>query len=233
MPDLPSPIVVLSCAPWSQLLIAKLRSVLDCQVIHIDSHESLNYDYIASLSPQFVFATHWRHFIPSNIFNQFEVVVFHMTDLPFGRGGSPLQNLILRGHTSTVISAIKCAPELDSGDIYLQKPLSLYGSAEEIYIRADRFIEEMIVELVSSPRTPLPQSGTPVYFTRRQPSDSDLQSCSPGSLPQWYDHIRMLDAEGYPHSFLKIHGMHLEFRRVSLRNDGLHADVIIRPLDTN
>ena len=53
-----------------------------------------------------------------------------MTDLPFGRGGSPLENLILRGHTSTVISAIKCAPELDSGDIYLQKPLSLYGSAE-------------------------------------------------------------------------------------------------------
>ena len=41
---------------------------------------------ITSLSPQFVFATH-GHFIPSNIFNQFEVVV-HMTDLPFGRGGS-------------------------------------------------------------------------------------------------------------------------------------------------
>ena len=39
----------------------------------------------------------------------------------------------------------------------------------------------------------------------------------------------MLDAEGYPHAFLEINGMRLEFRRVSQRSDGLYADVKIFP----
>ena len=28
------------------------------------------------------------------IFENFNCIIFHMTDLPYGRGGSPLQNLI-------------------------------------------------------------------------------------------------------------------------------------------
>jgi methionyl-tRNA formyltransferase len=47
---------------------------------------------------------------------------------------------------------------------------------------------------------------------------------------RWYDQIRMLDAEGYPHAFLEAHGIRLEFRRVCQRSDGLHADVRIIPV---
>ncbi len=56
-----------------------------------------------------------------------------MTDLPYGRGGSPLQNLIQRGHTSTMLTALRCGAGLDTGDVYLKQPLSLHGSAEEIF----------------------------------------------------------------------------------------------------
>ena len=42
-----------------------------------------------------------------------------MTDLPFGRGGSPLQNLIVRGYKETMLSAIKCVGEVDAGPIYI------------------------------------------------------------------------------------------------------------------
>ena len=45
-----------------------------------------------------------------------------MTDLPYGRGGSPLQNLIKKNHKSTMLSAIECQDNLDSGDIYLKNP---------------------------------------------------------------------------------------------------------------
>ena len=47
--------------------------------------------------PRYVFFPHWSHIIPEDIHGAFECVIFHMTDLPFGRGGSPLQNLIARG----------------------------------------------------------------------------------------------------------------------------------------
>ena len=54
-----------------------------------------------------------------------------MTDLPFGRGGSPLQNLIERGIKQTKISAIKCVKELDGGDIYLKRDLETFDKAEK------------------------------------------------------------------------------------------------------
>ena len=81
-------------------------------------------------------------------------------------------------------------------------------------------------------RAPLakPQQGKPVVFNRRTPEQSNLASCHEGSLSAWFDQIRMLDAESYPHAFLEAHGMRLEFRRVCQRSDGLHADVRITPI---
>ena len=150
-----------------------------------------------------------------------------MTDLPYGRGGSPLQDLIQRGHSSTMLSALRCGAGLDTGDIYIKQPLSLHGSAEEIFRRADGLIEQMISRIVCEEPAATPQQGESVLFSRRTPSQSNLASCQEGNLSSWFDQIRMLDAEGYPHAFIEIQIMRLEFRRVSQRSDGLHADVKI------
>jgi len=56
-----------------------------------------------------------------------------MTDLPLGRGGSPLQNLIERGIEKTKISALKVEDGVDTGDIFIKEPLNLKGTAEEIF----------------------------------------------------------------------------------------------------
>ena len=124
----------------------------------------------------------------------------------------------------------QCREEMDAGDIYFKENLDLHGTAEEIFIRADRTIENMIIKLVCENPIPVSQSGDVTRFVRRKPSQSNLSECQDGDLCQWYDHIRMLDAEGYPHAFLEANGMKLEFRRVSRRKDGLHADVVIKPL---
>jgi len=123
-----------------------------------------------------------------------------MTDLPYGRGGSPLQNLIVRGNKSTKITALKCVSELDAGPIYLKRPLSLVGTAEEILLRASDLIAEMIVELLQTQQVPVEQQGDVVEFNRRQPSDGNISELD--SLMQIYDYIRMLDADGYPHAFI-------------------------------
>lgn len=81
--------------------------------------------------------------------------MFHMTDLPYGRGGSPLQNLIVRGHKEIMISALRVEKGLDAGDIYMKKPLSLEGTAEEIFIRANDIIEDMIEELILKNTPPI------------------------------------------------------------------------------
>ena len=56
-----------------------------------------------------------------------------MTDLPYGRGGSPLQNLIVRGWKETKVLALKVVEELDAGPIYYKKRLAYMGR-QKIYI---------------------------------------------------------------------------------------------------
>ena len=80
---------------------------------------------LGKLNPSIIFIPHWSYIIEEDIYENYECIVFHMTDLPYGRGGSPLQNLIARGHTETKVSAIQVVEELDAGPIYLKRSLQL------------------------------------------------------------------------------------------------------------
>ncbi len=224
------PLLLLSNRPWNSTLADRLSRQLNRPVESIAEPNKLNSEAVAGIDPQWIFAPHWSHLIPESIWGSWPTVIFHMTDLPYGRGGSPLQNLIRRGHSSTMISALRCGAGFDTGDIYIKQPLSLHGGAEEIFLRADGVIEQMIKQIVCEEPAATPQQGAPVLFSRRTPAQSNLDSCPEGDLKSWYDQIRMLDAEGYPHAFLEAHGMRLELRRVSQRSDGLHADVRIVPM---
>ena len=226
----PRSLLLLFSRPWNAALAERLRKRLHRPVHVIDVPAHCTPEAVAAIDPEWIFVPHWSQLIPESIWGPWPTVIFHMTDLPYGRGGSPLQNLIQRGHTSTMLTALRCGAGLDSGDVYLKQPLSLHGSAEEIFLRADILLEQMIEQIVLKKPMATPQQGEPVLFSRRKPAQSNLASCPEGDLSAWYDQIRMLDAEGYPHAFLEIHGMRLELRRVCQRSDGLHADVRIMPI---
>jgi len=221
--------VVASHRSWNRNIANRLQKNLNLEFILISDPDLLTFDYLRKIQPQYVFFPHWSYRIPKEIFTDFECVVFHMTDLPFGRGGSPLQNLITRGIYETKVTALRCSEELDAGGIYLKKPLSLYGSAEEIFIRASQIIEEMIAEIIENKYTPIPQSGEPKVFKRREPQQSNLQGAI--SLQDVFDHIRMLDAEGYPHAFIQVGSLRFEFTRASLKTGSVLADVKITITD--
>lgn len=224
-----NPCVIASHRSWNRNIANRLQENLNLEFILISDPDLLTFEHIQKIQPQYVFFPHWSYRIPEAIFTNFECVVFHMTDLPFGRGGSPLQNLITRGIYETKITALRCGKELDAGDIYLKKPLSLYGSAEEIFIRASQIIEEMIAEIIENQYTPTPQEGEPKVFKRRKPQQSDLQGAI--SLQDVFDRIRMLDAEGYPHAFIQVGLLRFEFTRASLKTDSVLADVKITIID--
>ncbi|MBU1404734.1 MAG: methionyl-tRNA formyltransferase [Proteobacteria bacterium] len=196
-----------------------------CDFVLISEPAELTTQKLTSINPRFVFFPHWSHRIDSSIYEQFECVIFHMTDLPFGRGGSPLQNLIARGIFETKITALRCVEEMDAGPIYLKKPFSLYGSAEEIFMRASNVIEDMIVEILEKLPEPIPQDGVPTIFKRRKPEESALVAAQ--SLEQAFDLIRMLDAEGYPNAFLNVGPFKIEFTRASMKTGHVVADVRI------
>jgi len=163
--------------------------------------------------------------VPEEIIENFECVCFHMTDVPYGRGGSPLQNLVVRGHRETKLTALRMTAEFDAGPVYLKEPLSLEGSAEEIYLRAANMSALMIQRIIREEPKPLPQQGEVVNFKRRKPEESLIRN--PASLQELYDFIRMLDADGYPHAFLDYAGFRLEFTRAGLYDGRIQADVRI------
>ena len=86
--------VIVSEKKWSKKLMESLPSSVSGDFVLIDNREDFNPDYLTDINPRYVFIPHWSYIIPAEIFEKFECIVFHMTYLPFGRGGSPLQNLI-------------------------------------------------------------------------------------------------------------------------------------------
>ncbi len=211
---------------WRPQMAENLERTTGVRFHLITSPEELTTEKLVGLEVQRVFLPHWSHRIPESIYSRFDCIVFHMTDVPFGRGGSPLQNLIARGIYETKISALKCTASIDAGPVYLKRSLDLCGSAEDIYIRASEIIEDMIAEIVDTSPEPKEQQGEPTIFRRRTPEEGNIAELN--DLRQIYDYIRMLDAEGYPNAFLEIGAFRFEFRRASLIRDAICADVVIR-----
>lgn len=208
------------------LLELNLRARLpECQIVRIRTSEELQVAILDRLAPDWVFFPHWSWIIPKAIHEHFRCVIFHMTDLPYGRGGSPLQNLIVRGHTETVLCALKCIDQLDAGPVYLRRSLSLNGTAEQILQRASDLTLEMVCEIYQNSPFAVAQEGEPVLFQRRQPEDGNLVTAD--GIKQTYDFIRMLDADGYPRAYLEAAGLRVEFSDPELSDGKITARVLI------
>lgn len=202
-----------------------LFSKKDC--VFIKAKPELTYENLKKIKPKYIFFPHWSYIIPKEIYENFNCIIFHMTDLPFGRGGSPLQNLIERNIYKTKISAIKCTKELDAGDIYLKKDFSIKeGSAKEIYLKAADIISEMIDEIINTNPTPIPQKGDIVEFKRRTPEMSNIENLK--DINKIFDYIRMLDCDGYPRAYLENDNVRYEFFNAKMEDGKITAQVEIK-----
>jgi len=196
----------------------------------ITDPEELTLEKLRAISPRYIFFPHWSCLVPEQILTEFECVCFHMTDVPYGRGGSPLQNLIIRGHKETKLSALKMEKTLDTGPVYLKVPLQLNGTAQEIFVESAKLSFEMIKTIIELNPTPIAQTGEVVEFKRRRPQDSELPQQT--DIHAWYDIIRMLDAESYPKAFIDHGNFKLTFSQAELScNNELNAKIKVTPRD--
>lgn len=101
--------------------------------------------------------------------------VIHESNLPNGRGWSPLAYQVLEGKSEITISVIKCADPVDSGDIVKQGKLYLDGSelSDEINKKAFYVKAGLILKAIQEPEN-RKQVGEVSYYKRRTPDDSEL-----------------------------------------------------------
>ncbi len=195
----------------------------------ITNKNKLTTKNIKQIKPKYIFFPHWSWLVSKEITNNYNCVCFHETDLPYGRGGSPIQNLILNGHKKTKITAFKMTQELDAGDIYTKVSLSLSGSAQEIFVRSSKIIANMIKTIVEQNPTPKTQTGKITNFNRRTPQQSVIPNNI--SLNKIYDFIRMLDADTYPKSYINYGNFRITFDNSKKSGTTICANVKITILN--
>jgi len=214
-------IIVAGSKPWSRAGFEDFQDSLEnCQCSFVKNPSELE-TVISSLEgvPATVFVLHWNWIIPKALLDQAIFVCFHMTDLPFGRGGSPLQNLISAGISQTKLTAFVMDEGIDTGPILMKKELSLHGSASEIFLRQTLLSYAMANQIATSEIVPIGQSGEVVEFRRRSPDMSDtFYAATPNEL---YDMVRMVDADTYPRAYLQGERFRAEFRDVKFHEGNI------------
>ena len=220
-------ILVATIKSWNMENVNRLRlKYKDYNIFIVDDSKQLGEELLQEIAPKYVFFPHWSWIIPQSIYEKYECIVFHMTDLPYGRGGSPLQNLLVRGVYKTKISAIRVDAGLDTGDVYLKKGIDISeGNADDILKRvSDIIFNEMIPEIIEKQPIPQKQNGEIVEFKRRNPNQSKMPEGL--SQRQIYDYIRMLDGEDYPPAFSMLGGKKIIYRNAYMKDGITYADAV-------
>lgn len=192
--------VICAYREYSLSLYKKLKKEYDFKLIQ--SPKKLNLKNLEKINPKFIFFPDWSWIVPTEIYKNYKCICFHESNLPKFRGGSPLQNQIIRNITNTKTTAFLMNDVLDGGDIILQKKLSLEGSINEIFERMEKNDFEMIVKIIKGKFSLRKQKGKPVFYKRRKPNESELKNLN-YSKKYLYNFIRML-GDPYPNAYIKI-----------------------------
>ncbi|MEY2632895.1 MAG: hypothetical protein RIR00_1549 [Pseudomonadota bacterium] len=135
-------------------------------------------------------------------------LVIHASDLPAGRGWSPLVWQILEGRQEIAVTLLEAAEQIDSGAIWHKTWLHFAGHELVDEIHAALFAAEL--ELMDfavahcDTLTPQPQPDQGIsHYRRRTPEDSRLDPAQ--SLAALFDQLRIADPQHYP-AFFELRG---------------------------
>lgn len=127
-------------------------------------------------------------------------IVVHASDLPKGKGFSPLQWQILEGKNKIVLSLIEAIDEVDAGPIYFKNCL-IFGGHELYYELRDSLgneIIEMCLKFVNDyyDLKPIEQSGESSFYKKRTNKDDEIDPNK--SITDLFNHFRIADNQNYP-----------------------------------
>ena len=185
----------------------------------INNKKDLNYEDLRRDTPDFIFFVHWNWKVSKEIHQKFNCVLFHTAPLPYGRGGSPIQNLIIRGYTKSPVYALKMIEEVDAGPIFDSEEISLKGNLSDIFSRLNFVINNLIKKLIKNKILPKEQIGEPFVFQRLTEKDNEIP-CNINIL-EIYDRIRMLDENSYPNAYIKFGKFKIEFFNANIQNEDI------------
>lgn len=126
--------------------------------------------------------------------------VVHESDLPAGRGFSPVSWQVLEGKSEIPIVLFEATKDVDAGAIYLKDAINLEGTEliDEIRAKQAAKTEALVMELLDRwpDITPQEQQGEPTYYRKRLVQDDCLDVHK--TIAEQFNHLRIVHNDQYP-----------------------------------
>ena len=165
---------------------------------------SLIHDPEQVVDAHIVFVLGYTKILDNSFLSKNELtLVVHESELPSGRGFSPVQWQILEGKTSVPVCLIEASEQVDAGDIIGRASIELdgYELYDEIRDKQAKATIEVLREFLhkypSFNREA--QTGTAGVYPRRLKSDSELDVDA--SIRDQFDLLRVSNNEEWPSHF--------------------------------
>ena len=134
-------------------------------------------------------------------YNSYNLVV-HESDLPNGKGWSPLTWQILEGKNKIPVTLFEASEKVDAGEIYAKEYIELNGNEllpEMKDKQGKTTIKLILFFLKNFPLDGKKQVGDTTYYKRRTPNDSKLDINK--SIAEQFNLLRICDNDRYPAYF--------------------------------
>jgi len=181
----------------------------------------LSHDLQQLPAADFCFCLSFSRIVKKEIRGRFDhTLVVHASDLPAGKGWSPLSWQILEGKNQIIVSLFEADDIVDSGPIYAQRYIDFEGY--ELIDGLRKKLADITSELCSwfiseyprSSNRPKIQKGTPSFYSRRSPNDSQLDVGK--TIAEQFNLLRIVDNQAYP-AFFEWKGRRFV---LTIRDDG-------------
>jgi methionyl-tRNA formyltransferase len=194
---------------------------LGYRIIKISNLEEL-YAIRESINPKVpIFFPHFSNLLPDTLLSRFLCIGFHTGDLPRDRGGSPIQNKIIRGEYKTKVSALRLVPEMDAGPVFTYRQVDLsFGNIDDMLRRISLLIADMVKEiLIESPEAK--EQGSEFSTFKRLSKSENKLDFELEDLQTLYDKIRMVDGLDYERAYFQIGEKKFSASNAVLNESGL------------
>ncbi len=158
----------------------------------------------------FCFCLSLSRIVPAEVRKNFKhTLVVHESDLPKGRGWSPMTWQILEGENRIPVTLFEAVDAVDAGPIYLQEWITLDGTElspqwrSHLALTTKRLCMQWVNDYPSVIKKARPQTGMGSFYPRRRPADSRLDPSK--TLAEQFNLLRVVDNDNYP-AFFKMHG---------------------------
>lgn len=173
----------------------KKKNYLSHEIIIVNSSKDIT-------SGDILFLISCTEIITSEIRNRFsKTLLIHESDLPKGRGWSPLQWLIVEGVNRIPLTLLEALDKVDSGPIWAKRFVDFEGHelVDEITLKIFTEKINLLDFAINNFNSiiPEPQSqGNSSYYPRRFPKDSEIDVNR--SISEQFNKIRIADEVRYP-----------------------------------